>query len=53
MAAMLVLTNGRIWTGDPSRPFAEALAIDRNRIVAARVKVDFTIFDGGITYKRN
>lgn len=31
--ATLVLRNGRLWTGDPQHPWAEALAIDGNRIV--------------------
>ena len=30
----LLLTNGKIWTGDPQRPFAEAVAIEGNRIAA-------------------
>ncbi|MEK6374439.1 MAG: amidohydrolase [Acidobacteriota bacterium] len=34
MLAALVLTNGKIWTGDPARPFAESVVIDGNRIVA-------------------
>ena len=32
--ANLILKNGRIWTGDPANPWAEALAIHGNRIVA-------------------
>lgn len=35
LAATLVLTNGKIWTGDPAHRFVEAVAIDGNRIVAA------------------
>lgn len=35
LAATLVLTNGKIWTGDPGHRFVEAVAIDGNRIVAA------------------
>src|SRR5580704_19486136 len=31
--ADLVLRNGRLWTGDPQHPWAEALAIEGNRIV--------------------
>ncbi len=31
----LLLTNGRIWTGDPQQPQAEAVAIAGNRILAA------------------
>jgi predicted amidohydrolase YtcJ len=34
MAPSLVLLNGRIWTGDPARPEAEALAIEGSRIAA-------------------
>ena len=30
----LTVTNARIWTGDPSRPWAEALAVAGERIVA-------------------
>lgn len=32
--ADLILKNGRIWTGDPENPWAEAIAIRRSRIVA-------------------
>jgi hypothetical protein len=31
---LLVLHNGRIWTGDPARPAAEAVAIRHGRVVA-------------------
>src|SRR5690349_8740251 len=34
MAPSLVLLNGRIWSGDPARPEAEALAIEGSRIAA-------------------
>ena len=34
IAAALLLTNGKIWTGDPRRPFVQAVAIEGNRIVA-------------------
>lgn len=33
-ATDLILTNGKIFTGDPARPLAEAIAIDRGRIQA-------------------
>jgi predicted amidohydrolase YtcJ len=33
-ATLLILTNGRVWTGDPQRPRAEAIVIEGNRIVA-------------------
>jgi predicted amidohydrolase YtcJ len=32
--ADLVVTNARVWTGDPARPEAEALAVLGERIVA-------------------
>ncbi|HUF77336.1 MAG TPA: hypothetical protein VMR44_00325, partial [Thermoanaerobaculia bacterium] len=32
--ADLILTGGRVWTGDPERPWAEALAVAGERIVA-------------------
>ena len=35
IAATIVLVNGRIWTGDPSRRFVEAVTIEGTRIVAA------------------
>jgi predicted amidohydrolase YtcJ len=35
LLATLLLTNGKIWTGDPAHRFVEAVAIDGNRIVAA------------------
>jgi predicted amidohydrolase YtcJ len=35
LAATLVLTNGKIWTGDPAHRFVQAVAIEGNRIVAA------------------
>jgi hypothetical protein len=33
-SADLILTNGRFWTGDSARPFAQAVAIRGDRIVA-------------------
>ena len=38
----LVLVNGKIWTGDPSRRFVEAVAVEGNRIVAVGSSVDVT-----------
>ena len=32
--ATLVLTGGRVWTGDPARPWAEAVALRDDRILA-------------------
>jgi hypothetical protein len=34
MHATLVVLNARVWTGDPARPWAEAFAVDGERIVA-------------------
>ncbi len=33
-SATLVVINGRLWTGDPARPWAEALAVRGDRIIA-------------------
>ena len=41
--ADLVLTNGRIWTGDENRPYAQAVAIEGERIVF--VGDDFAVGD--------
>jgi predicted amidohydrolase YtcJ len=36
----LALVNGKIWTGDPTSRFVEAVAIAGNRIVAAGTRGD-------------
>ena len=33
-AADLIVTGGRVWTGNPAQPWAEAVAINGNRIAA-------------------
>jgi predicted amidohydrolase YtcJ len=38
--AAVILTNGKIWTGDPQRPWAEAVAIEGNRIAAVGSSAD-------------
>jgi len=38
--AELILKNGRVWTGDPQNPWAEAIAIHHNRIVAVGNNTD-------------
>jgi predicted amidohydrolase YtcJ len=38
--AMPTIVNGRIWTGDPSRPWAEALSIRGDRIAAVGTSAD-------------
>ncbi|MFM8910851.1 MAG: amidohydrolase, partial [Gemmatimonadota bacterium] len=34
LAVQLVIVNARVWTGDPQRPWAEAVAIEGDRIAA-------------------
>ena len=34
VAADLLIRNGRVWSGDPANPHAEAVAIQNDRIVA-------------------
>ena len=47
--AAVILTNGKIWTGDAQRPWAEAVRIEGNRIVAvgsgAEIGNDGSIID--------
>jgi len=38
--AAVILTNGKIWTGDAQRPWAEAVAIEGNRIAAVGSNTD-------------
>jgi predicted amidohydrolase YtcJ len=40
VVANLILVNGKIWTGDQSKRFVEAVAIEGNRIVAAGTNAD-------------
>ncbi len=44
--AALLLTNGKIWTGDPRKPFAQAVAMEGNRIVAVGSNADITRHPG-------
>src|SRR5216684_2240994 len=37
---VVILTNGKIWTGDRQRPWAEAVAIEGNRIAAVGSNTD-------------
>ena len=54
-AATLALTDARIWTGNPDQPWAEAIAIDGERIVAVGANSDIaplvgeatTVIEGG------
>jgi predicted amidohydrolase YtcJ len=45
-AAELVLTNARIWTGDASRPQADALAVIGERIVAVGSSAEIAAWSG-------
>ena len=47
--ADLILTNGRIYTLDPARPWVEALAIEGERIVAAGTSADISARRGPST----
>jgi predicted amidohydrolase YtcJ len=38
--AAVILTNAKVWTGDPQRPWAEAVAIEGNRIAAVGSNAD-------------
>ncbi|HEY6842654.1 MAG TPA: amidohydrolase [Thermoanaerobaculia bacterium] len=47
--AAMILTNGKIWTGDPQRPWAQAVRIEGNRIVtvgsSSEAGTDGTVID--------
>ena len=45
-AADLVVTNARVWTADPARPEAEALAVVGERIVAVGPKAEIDAWRG-------
>ena len=47
--ATLVLRNGRIWTGDPQRPWAEAIAIQGNKIAAVGTNAEIAPHIGKAT----
>ncbi len=42
--AELILINGRIWTGNPSKPWAEAIAINGERLLAVGANTDIRKF---------
>ncbi len=44
--ADLILRSGRLWTGDDARPYAEALAIRENEIVAVGSDAEIMAFEG-------
>jgi len=44
--AELILKNGRVWTGDPQNPWAEAIAIHHNHIIAVGNNTDVAALAG-------
>lgn len=47
--ADLILRSGRLWTGDDARPYAEALAIRENEIVAVGSDAEIMALEGDET----
>ncbi len=47
--ADLILTNGKVFTADPARPTAEAIAIRGERIVAVGTTAEMNVFAGATT----
>jgi predicted amidohydrolase YtcJ len=45
----LAIVNARVWTGEPSMPWAEALAVAGDRITAVGTNVDIRNLSGGVT----
>ena len=45
----LILTNGRVWTGDPARPRSEAVAAIGGRIVAVGSSAEIARWAGART----
>ncbi|MFD6053559.1 amidohydrolase [Agromyces sp. NPDC060279] len=50
--AELVLTGGRIWTGDPAAPWAEALAVGGGRLLAVGTDAEALALAGEGTERR-
>lgn len=50
--AELVLTGGRIWTGDPASPWAEALAVGGGRLLAVGTDAEALALAGDGTERR-
>lgn len=48
-AADVIITNARVWTVDPDRPSAEAVAIIRDRIVAVGTAAEMDAWRGSST----
>lgn len=47
--ATLVVTHARVWTGDPDRPWAEAVASDRGTILAVGTAAEIAAYVGDDT----
>src|SRR5512138_2654944 len=48
-AADVIITNARVWTVDPDRPTAEAVAIIKDRIVAVGTAAEMDAWRGTAT----
>ena len=44
---MITIVNGRVWTGDPARPWAEAVATRQGRITAVGTMAEIRALPGG------
>jgi len=44
--ADLILFNGKVFTADPARPYAQAIAIRGERIIAVGTSAEITVLDG-------
>ncbi len=47
--ASLLLTGARVWTGDPARPWAEAVAVGGERILAVGTGAEVAAYRGPAT----
>jgi len=47
MAVSIVIVNARVWTGDPRRPWADAIAIEGERITAVGLSAEVMKLAGG------
>src|SRR3546814_2413275 len=53
VATDLILHNGLVWTGDPARPSASALAIEDGRITAVGDDATILALDGPDTQRND
>src|SRR5947209_5758644 len=48
-ATTLILSNARVWTGDPARPWAEAVAVRGERLAAVGTNAEIERLAGPAT----